>query len=148
MRKDPQLRYQNMQSVAELLESWVRRQESAPVATINPGQPTGRTRESKTSPADGPLPPWVMASGSDILARTPNLKHDRSWIVQNDSSSVATIKGGPSHTTREGGNSDEESSSTDLQSNDSGQLDFEIVVTADGGGSGRTCEQAGTKASA
>ena len=141
MQKDPQLRYQNMQSVAELLEAWVRRQESASVATINPGQPTGRTRESKTSPADGPLPPWVMASGSDILARTPNLKHDRSWIVQNDSSSVATIKGGPSHTTREGGHSEEESSSTDLQSSDSGPLDVKIVVTADGADSRGTCDR-------
>jgi serine/threonine-protein kinase len=131
MQKDPRQRYPNMQSVAEMLEAWVRTQQTTPIVAVSPVPPVRAAREAESAPADTIRPTFPpLASGSDVLGQRSSGTPSIPRAVKEESSSVDTPMDRPSHTVREGENGCEESSSTRRQASDNGQLDLGIEVFA------------------
>ena len=133
MQKDPRHRYPNMQAVADTLEAWVRTQQAAPSVQVSPVTSGRTTRATKSASADSTNPevlPWTLASGSDVLGQGSSRGPSSPPAVKKDSGAIDTHTDRPSRTVREDVNrpADEDTSSSDLQVSDSGQIDLGIEV--------------------
>ncbi|MHB9064660.1 MAG: serine/threonine protein kinase [Pirellulaceae bacterium] len=137
MQKDPRHRYPTMQAVADALEAWVRTQQTAAKVYATPAASVRTAAETHAAPAGASDPDdssWSPSSGSDVLGQPATRRPVSPPPVKDDVRSADTRTGRPSRTVRESPPTFAETASTrdlqasDLQANDSGQLDLAIEV--------------------